>query len=857
MAELGKPGDVARGLIRSIGETLYPSGTTVVFRPHEGAGWQVESASGGEDLDPEKLGLDGPFVRRLVEVGTAVERSQLEVDRRFVDVREEAEAQLGASGIRVVLPLVQGGEIVGIVLLGEKRNLRAYTSEDLEFIEELGAAASIGLANALLFERVDAQRRDLEELAGTLEKRVQERTRELEAANQGLKELDRLKSRFFANISHELRTPLTLILAPLGSMLSGAMGSFNDEQREHLRGIRGSGMELLRLINDLLDLSKLEESRMRLLVERVDLGTLLGKIVSYSAPLAERKKIRVVLKPGTGPVVEADSRKLERVFVNLLTNALKFTEEGGRVTLSVERRGESAVVSVEDTGIGIPQESLERIFDRFHQVDDTTIRTRGGTGIGLALAKELVELHTGTLTVTSSIGQGSTFTVEIPIDADGIPSDRIDRRIEDMPVTLRRREEDLGLPEWNEEVTASPEYRFMGIENATERRLVPRTNGSGFKSARLLVVDDNPELLRYVHRVLSEFYDVMPVQDGERAWEVMQKEHPDLVISDVMMPGVSGLELCRLIKKEPATQDTPVILLTARGSTEHRIEGHEVGADEYIPKPFEADELLAAVSGLLLSRVRRSEVAARRHSASLETLLAGMAHELRNASHQVRSAHAVMRKLSSRVLENGGGRDPELVEDLRGRVEKMDAISHRALSRISKVVRGLQQYSIGQASLQWSDVDIDDLVRREVRMLGVEDRSIHVDLALGSAGVVRGSTEELRQMILNLVENAVHAVEEGGTVRVRTERLSGKLRLVVVDDGRGIPADVLDRVFDPFFTTRDPGQGMGLGLALVKRTVTDHGGSIEIASQEGEGTEVVVELPALGVQAAREAEIEA
>ncbi|MBW2263082.1 MAG: response regulator, partial [Deltaproteobacteria bacterium] len=541
----------------------------------------------------------------------------------------------------------------------------------------------------------------------------------------------------------------------------------------------------------------------------------------------------------------------------LLTNALKFTEEGGRVTMSVWERGEKVVVSVEDTGIGIPADALERIFDRFHQVDDTTIRIRGGTGIGLALAKELVELHMGSLSVESSIGRGSTFTVEMPLRADGIPGDRMDRRVEDVPVPLKRREEDLGLPEWNEEVLSSPEYRFMGIEAATERRLVPRTSGSGFKSARVLVVDDNPELLKYVHRVLSELYDVLPVQDGERAWDVLQREHPDLVISDVMMPGMSGLELCRLIKQEPATQDTPVILLTARGSTEHRIEGHEVGADEYIPKPFEADELLAAVSGLLLSKVRRSEVAARRHSASLETLLAGMAHELRNASHQVRSAHAVMRKLSRKVLENGNDRDPDVVADLRGRVEKMDAISKRALSRITKVVRGLQQYSIGQMSLAWSDVDIDDLVRREIRMLGVEDRSVHVDLVLGSTGTVRGSQEELRQMILNLVENAVHAVDGAGRVHVRTERLPGKVRIVVQDDGRGIPADVLDRVFDPFFTTKDPGQGMGLGLALVKRTVTDHGGAIEIMSQAGEGTEVVVVLPALGAQTRQEAEIKA
>jgi signal transduction histidine kinase len=852
MAALGRPGEVVGQLLETLDKSLYPESALVFFRPTAEAAWRVEGrAEGMNGVDLGSLDPDGSFVQMLCKIGSAVDRSQLEVDRRFLRVREAAERYFETARAQVCLPLLQGGNLVGRVHLGHKRNLKPYSRDDLEFLEQLGAAASIGLSNAVLFERVDVQRRGLEELAARLEERVEERTRELEAANckltkanENLKELDLLKSRFFANISHELRTPLTLILAPVGSMLADNPDGFDEAQQQQLMGIERSALSLLKLIDDLLDLSRLEESRLKLHIGDVDLYSLLSRIVDYSGPLAKRKNIEVTLVSEGRPRIEADEDKLERVVVNLLTNAFKFTEPDGRVLVRVVDQADRAFVTVEDTGVGIPPEDIERVFDRFHQVDSSITRKHSGAGIGLALAREFTELHGGSIAVTSEPGKGSTFTVGFPKSADGLPQELIERRVEKRSAAVKRRETDLGLPEWNEEIRAGAKYKFQGIETATDRRLVPRVNEGGLKAARLLVVDDNPDMLKYLHQIMSDRYEVYLVQDGDRAWELLLRDHHDLVVADLMMPGSSGLDLCRRVRGDPETQDIPVILLTAREGTEYRIKGHEVGADEYITKPFKPEELMAAIGGLLAGKARRTEVAARRRSASLETLLAGMAHELRNASQQVRNAHSVIGKLARQAMD-GTNAGETSSQDVPGtRLRKMNAISQRALDRISKVIQGLQQYSRHRMQVPWSDQDFDDLVNRQVRMVvETEMKEVELDLALNSGARIHGPIEELRQMVLNLVENALQAVSPGGLVRVETVALAGKVRFTVKDNGYGIPSDLQDRIFDPFFTTKAPGQGMGLGLALCKRTVTDMGGTVNLKSRKNVGTEMTVELP--------------
>ena len=845
MVGLVRPDDVARTLLSTLEETLYPETAIVAFRRDGHTLWteidaqEVQHGSGPVDV--------AAFLAALASHCTAVDREQIDTDLSLLSVRDEARRYFESTDAQVLTPLVHGGRLLGIIRLGEKRNLQPYSRGDLEFLDRIGAAAAVGLTNAVLFERVDRQRQALSALTETLEQRVVARTRDLELvntklslANDSLRDLDRMKSRFFANISHELRTPLTMILAPVEAMLGGEFGHYDAGQREHLGGIRRSAFELLKLVEDLLDLSRLEDCRLRLRLAPTDVGELVGRMVDFARPLARRKDIALDFETPGAVVAEVDAPKLERVLVNLVSNALKFSDVGGRVHLKLTADEQQVVIAVEDSGIGIESEALENIFNRFWQVDASITRRHGGSGIGLSLARELAELHGGGIEVISEPGTGSTFTVRLPLRADELPPHRIERRQQQEPVDEVRRTDDLGLPEWSDAILTLPEYRFLGIDRATERRVLPRGEQPRLTAARILAVDDSADVLQFLHRVLGDRYELWTAPDGAQGWESLLKHRHDLVISDVMMPGMSGLELCHRVKSEPDLQEIPVILLTARSGVEHRIEAHAVGADKYLSKPFNAGELRAAIEGLLAGRTRRIETAARRRSASLETLLAGLAHELRNACQQARGAQDVVWTLVRRV-------PPESLEERDAvSLARMEGIARRALDRIAAVVQSLQSYASTRMQLPWSDHNFDELVRGAVEHVGgAGDREIAIKTDLNCGDQVRGPAEELRQMVINLVENAVHAVADDGQITVTTTSEAGVVRLVVEDDGCGIPAEHRDRVFDLFFTTRDPGLGTGLGLALCQRTASDVGGAISVRSEVGAGTAFSVELPSI------------
>jgi signal transduction histidine kinase len=831
MVSIRSAQEVTQQLLGTLSQTVYPQFAAVYYNQKDHGTWAPVVVP--ENFDARLPGFVDPrdsLFEHIRQVGLALDQNQIELDVRYTSVREVAKEFFADSGIHVCLPLVQSGLLVGLVCLGENSNLKNYTRGDLEFLEQLGVSASIGLSNALLFDQVDAQRRDLQDLTSNLELRVQVRTKELQSANERLLDLDRLKSEFFANVSHELRTPLSLILAPLDSMLE-EFGEYSEGQRQQLDGIQRNALVLMKLVDDLLDLSKLEEARLELDLTQVNLADLVSNIIGTARPLAERKRVALKLECLSRPLVVADARKIERVLINLLSNALKFSDPGALVELTVDQDEQKAWVQVKDNGIGIPPDEVESVFDRFHQVDSSKTSRFGGTGIGLALAKELVELHTGSLTIESQLHQGSTFRMALPL--------RLTDLSEDEPEFPNAAAQPGSSLEWSDEIRSREEYRFVGIVQATEQRLAYRSKeGSGQKLARILVVDDNPEMLAYLEQELGEKYDVKTMTDGKQAVRLIGKEHHDLVISDVMMPGMSGLELCQRIKTDPRVQDTPIILLTARGGEQGRIEGHWVGADLYLTKPFRPAELQAAIEAQLASRSRRVEIAAHKRAASLETLLAGLAHELRNATHQAQSSQMAAWSLLEKV--SGSHMD----EGFTHRLEKMKGISRRALDRIGAVVLSLQRYAFKRMQVPWSEVDFDELIRKETaRLTLAEEKGVKLELALNSRVSVRGPNEELRQMVLNMVENAIQAVDPGGWVKVSTAAMTGHVRLSIKDNGCGIPPSDQERIFDLFFTSKDPDKGIGLGLALCQRTIADVGGKVSVNSKVGQGTEFVIEIP--------------
>ena len=457
----------------------------------------------------------------------------------------------------------------------------------------LGVAGFVGLVRWRV--------RYLEKRANELEAVVSARTAEvvqqkatIEAQAQKLQELDRLKSRFFANISHEFRTPLLLILGPLQDTLDGAFGAVSEALRKQVAMMQRSGFRLLRLINQLLDLSKLESGNMRLHPCRANLMPFLRGIVLSFSSMAERKHIAFDLHAEQDRLdLYFDPDKLEKVFYNLLSNAFKFTPEHGTVHVHVAERREAGTVevSVRDTGRGVPPGDLPYIFDRFRQVDSLSTREDEGTGIGLALVRELVALHGGTIAAESAPGEGTTFIVHLPLgDAHLAPEDRMEAAQGDGAAIGAYREISL--------------QALTDIESDGGVFPIELAGPLPADAPTILLVEDNPDVRAYVKTHLIHHYHLDEAQDGVEALEKARRRPPDLVISDVMMPKMNGYTLCRTLKQDPDLNHIPVILLTAKAGEESKVEGLETGADDYIYKPFSADELLARAENLIEIRRR-------------------------------------------------------------------------------------------------------------------------------------------------------------------------------------------------------------------------------------------------------------
>ncbi len=437
---------------------------------------------------------------------------------------------------------------------------------------------------------------------------LEEMTAQLKESNVKLKSLDELKMQFFANVNHELRTPLTLMLAPLKTLLEGRMGRLSAALKDALETMQRNGYKLLKLINNLLDLSKLEEGKMRLKVKTVNLVEFIPPLLASVKPLADRKEIRLFYQHPPHPVeLTIDSDQFEKVVFNLLSNALKFTNKGGKITIYVEEKDRSATMTVEDTGIGIPSNMLESVFDRFSQVDGSKSRAQEGTGIGLALAREIVLVHKGSIHAESELGKGSRFVVELCKGEDHFDEDVLDRRSEDLPIGLRRRLTDTEEPRVQDIVTDSRRLQLVDLERVDIGS--GRVDEAKVHDALILCIDDNPEVLKLMKMLLADEFDLELMTSAEQGLQFLRDRNPDLVLCDVMMPGMDGHAFSRAVKSDPALKHIPIMLVTARSGAEMLNEGLQAGADDYISKPFDSTELKARIRALLRLRQMESELA--------------------------------------------------------------------------------------------------------------------------------------------------------------------------------------------------------------------------------------------------------
>ncbi|HZU36375.1 MAG TPA: ATP-binding protein [Gemmataceae bacterium] len=487
-----------------------------------------------------------------------------------------------------VLPVRKSGQeqLAGFLVAGLSPR-RPFDDNYRGFLDLVAGQIASDLANARAYEE---ERRRAEALA----------------------ELDRAKTTFFSNVSHEFRTPLTLMLGPVEDILAKPTNGVMPDNRELLEVVRRNGLRLQKLVNTLLDFSRLEAGRVQASYEPTDLAGLTAELASNFRSACEQAGLKFVVDCSPLPEpVYVDREMWEKIVLNLVSNAFKYTLAGG-IEVALHLHRQAVELAVRDTGTGIPADQLPHLFERFHRVEGAQGRTQEGSGIGLALVRELVRLHGGEVHVESQVGLGSTFRVTIPLGSAHLPPERI-RAARSLASTA------LGAAAYVEEALRwLPEddqvTRWQG-DKVTESDLSSPWHSIAVSSSRphILLADDNADMRDYVRRLLSGQYDVTAVTDGVAAREAIRRRVPDLVLSDVMMPRLDGFGLLKELRGDPRTQALPVILLSARAGEEARVEGLQAGADDYVTKPFSARELLARVgSALEIARLRREALARER-----------------------------------------------------------------------------------------------------------------------------------------------------------------------------------------------------------------------------------------------------
>jgi len=740
---------------------------------------------------------------------------------RAVETTPEAfsSAVLPASASReraLAIPLFAGTQPVGIFVAGVSRHL-SLGGHYRDYFDLVGSRLSTALTNRRAYEE---ERRRAEALA----------------------ELDRAKTAFFSNVSHEFRTPLTLLLGPLEDALSErAERPVHDIERLEL--MHRNALRLTKLVNTMLDFSRIEAGRADVSYAPTDLASLTREIASTFESTVARAGLRFrVEAPLLPEPVHVDADMWEKIILNLLSNAFKFTFEG-EIGLSLSWHGDHVELSVRDTGTGIPAEELPHVFERFHRVPNARSRTHEGTGIGLALVHELVRLHGGHVAVESAIGQGTTFCISIPTGSSHLREDRI------SGTRLRTTDTVQSAPFVQEANRWLPEIPASLRPAASELR------------DRVLVADDNADMRSYVCRVLGSEFEVTAVADGQAALEAARQNGFDLVLTDVMMPGLDGFRLLEALRDDEHTARIPVILLSARAGEEASSEGLEAGADDYIVKPFSARELLARVRTQvkvrhlsraledLLARERAARAEADAAGRAKDEFLAMLGHELRNPLAPILTALQLLKLRDDRSTKELTIIDRQVRHLIRLVDDLLD---------ISRVTRG-------KIELRRDRLKLANIVAKAIEMVGplLESRHHYVTVSIPKRGMqLEGDEGRLIQVFTNLLTNAGKYTPPRGRIALSASRDGHEIVVQVKDSGVGIHAELLPHVFELFAQgTRSIDRaegGLGLGLAIVHSLVRLHGGTVAAISEgAGRGSEFVVRLPAsepgISVESAGEA----
>ena len=646
---------------------------------------------------------------------------------------------------------------------------------------------------------------------------------------EALAEIDRTKTAFFSNVSHEFRTPLTLILG----MIENALAKHEPLNGDELNVVHRNGIRLLRLVNSLLDFTRIEAGRLSLSFVPTDLSKLTNELASAFDSLVEQADMRLIINcPPLPEPIYVDQAQWEKIVLNLISNAFKFTLKG-EIEVSLHWQDKHAELRVRDTGVGIPAQELSHIFERFHRIEQSQGRSFEGTGIGLAMVQDLVKLHGGTVRVSSVEGEGATFVVDIPAGTAHLPAERIVQAHTTATPSSKTSAFALEAAQWNrsrdqnDATLALPSGRAVDSKTAEQSPLA---------TGRILLADDNSDMREYLLRLLRPYWEVEAVSDGTAALESALRHPPDLILSDVMMPGLDGIALLQALRAESRTSTIPVILLSARAGEEAVLEGLDYGADDYLAKPFTAPELIARVRTHLTMAAARNALNTElaRANQELEAFSHSVAHDLRTPLRSIDGFTSILLMQKGEILdaeaEGHLGHVLQAAKTMRQMIDDLLMLAH-----------------VGRTELRRDPVDLSDLAQNAVDVLQRQEPERQIQIKLASGLTTQGDPGLLRVALDNLIGNAwkYSSKRQESTIEFGATKASNEVAYYVRDNGVGFDMKYAHKLFAAFqrLHNEDEFPGTGIGLATVRRIVSRHGGRIWADAAEGKGATFYFTLP--------------
>jgi signal transduction histidine kinase len=760
-----------------------------------------------------------------------------DISTRFATLPNSAWEEPAASAALVPIHSNIAHQLAGFIIVGLSPRSQ-FDESYRNFLELMSTQIATSIARARAYE--------------------EERKR-----SQALAEIDRAKTAFFSNVSHEFRTPLTLMLGPLEELLAGNHNDLSPSARGQLDLVNRNGIRLLRLVNTLLDFSRIEAGRVQAAYRPTDLSAFTTDLASVFRSATERAGLELNIQCSPlSKLVYVDRDMWEKIVLNLISNAFKFTFEGA-ITVHLEQKDRSVQLQVRDTGVGIPHEEIPKLFERFHRVENTRSRTHEGSGIGLAMVNELVKLHGGSIHVDSKPGRGSTFCVDVPLGTDHLPAEQIGG---DRPLASTATGADPFVEEALRWLPADSSGDGKEIPTLPELAPAPYTGPAevGTTRPRVIVADDNADMRQYLARLLMERYDAVMAADGREVLESIRERRPDLILSDIMMPNLDGLSLMKELRSDPATSAIPIILLSARAGEEARVEGLDAGADDYLVKPFSARELLARVSARLTITqlrsaadkvLRESEENYRKLAESLDAEVRERTRELEDRNADVLHHAELLRDLSFRLMQAQDEERRHIARELHDSAGQTLVVLSMHLAQIA------QESENNSPEISRKTHDAREILRQletEIRTTsyllhpplldetglfsaldwyieGLKHRS-GLDIQLNMSEDFGRVPRDLELVIFRLVQECltnIHRHSGATSASIRILRTAEHISVRILDNGRGMSREKLSEI---------QSGGHGVGLRGIRERLRQFQGELQIES-ENPGTSIVVTIP--------------